>query len=173
MSEKETLFCPQCKQTLPKINFEQLPLDLRCRNCIPTQVAAVLYDERVKQAGQKLAQIFDGVESSKNLRPVERMIEGVYEAWGGPAIYCQDLVEYIKALTTGPKKNYSAAVTAMGKLLALHAKVDRMKMEDDWKHMEEEQIRDRLKVKLAQLAAEVAFGEQKPEILKGLMGGND
>jgi hypothetical protein len=167
--EGSTLFCPQCKQHWPKTNFECLPLDLRCNRCIPADTAMQLYDKRVQQAGQKLAQILDASESNKGLRPVERMLSRGYEAWGGEAAFMEDGINWIKSLADNPRTR-SLAVAAWGKILALHAKVDRMKLEDDWRQMDDETLRETLKMKILELGSEAIEDQAKDKTKKFLLG---
>jgi len=171
MADEDKLFCPQCKEWFPKTHFTCLPLDLRCNKCIPGEVAAVLYDQKVEKAGQVMSKIFDQNPANASLRPLERMINGAYDAWGGPGAFCNDVVKWMKDLGDTPRGK-SAAVSAAMKLMALHAKVDRMRLEDDWKQMDDQTLRDTLKVKMMALMAE-AQTEDAKKIAKNKLIGHD
>ncbi len=172
MSEPETLFCPQCKEQRPTTSFECLPLDLRCNRCIPADTAMALYDARVQQAGQKISQILDASGAGANLAPVERMLSQAYDRWGGAGAFMEDVVGWIKDLAASGRGK-GAAVNACMKMLALHAKVDRMKLEDDWRAMDDEQIRATLKVKMLALLSDGMLEDAKKSAVKGILGGND
>lgn len=170
--EPKKIFCPQCKEWFPETHFMGLPLDLRCNKCIPQDAAMALYDQKAQLAGQTMAKIFDSAESAKSLKPVERMVSQAYDSWGGPAAFMEDWVQYVKEMAQNPRTK-SAAVGAMNKILALHARVDRMKLEDDWKQMDDETLRATLKVKMLALMSEAAIEEGKKKGLDLLGGTND
>jgi hypothetical protein len=172
MSEEKKHFCPQCKEWHPLTHFNGLPLELRCNKCVPVEAAMLLYDEKVKLAGQKFAQTLDAAGTARSLKPLERMVQQTYDAWGGSAAFCEDVVSWIKDLaSTGRGKN--AAVQAAMKLLTLHAKVDRMRLEDDWKAMDDATLRETLKLKMLQLFAEAQAESTKKGFIEGVAGGND
>lgn len=166
---KKTRVCPQCGLEKAITTFECLPLDERCSHCIPADTARELYDKRVQQAGQKLAQILDANEASKGLKPLERMVSQAYDSWGGPAAFMEDGVTWIKDLAANPRTK-AAAVQAWHKLLTLHAKVDRMKLEDDWKQMDDETLRANLQLKLMALLAETETDKAKKDTIDKLTG---
>lgn len=164
------MICPQCNRDLPETNFECLPIDARCDRCIPQEKAMQMYDQRVQKAGTKLAKILDAAGSGKGLRPLERMVTQCYDAWGGSAAFCEDVVQWIKEMSM-QGRGKGMAINAAMKLLALHAKVDRMKLEDDWKQMDDATIRDTLKLRLMELMAEAAEESGKKEALDYLLEG--
>jgi hypothetical protein len=168
--EIKTLMCPACKQHWPVTSFECLPLDLRCNRCVPVESAMVLYDKRVQQAGHVVSQLLDANDTGKGLKPLERMVQGFYDAWGGPAALCDDMATWVKDLAATGKK--AQAVSALTKILNLHGKIDRMKLEDDWKMMDDETIRATLKVRLMEIVSEgVADNDsKKKEAMKRIMG---
>jgi hypothetical protein len=131
-----------------------------------------LYDDKVKLAGQKFSQVLDAAGKAKSLKPLERMVGQCYDAWGGSAAFCEDVVTWIKDLA-GSGRGKSMAVMAAMKLLTLHAKVDRMKLEDDWKAMDDATLRSTLKVKMLQLFAEAQADSGKKGFIEGVTGGND
>jgi len=169
---EEVRECPQCKSRRPLSAFEGLPVDARCNSCVTTGEAMQIYDQRVQMAGQKLSRILDANQAGKQLKPLERMISQCYDAWGGPAAFCEDVVGWIKDLAD-QGRGKGAAVNAATKLLALHAKVDRMKLEDDWKQMDDATIRDTLKLRLMELMAEAAEESGKKDALSYLLGQED
>lgn len=164
----ETLLCPACKRNLPVTAFAYLPVDERCHACVPRDQAMQLYDLKVKQAGQVVAQILDGQDSVKGLKPLERMVSLAYDAWGGEHAFMEDVITWIKDLSAH-QKNKGQAVNAAMKLLALHAKVDRMKFEDEWKQMDDEQLRNTLKMKMLELLAEAATDGARKEAVAALL----
>ena len=166
-------FCPQCKQQRPLTDFEALPLDLRCKACIPVDQALVLYDKRVQQAGNKLSQVLESAKATE-LRPLEQMLDGLYDAWGGAAPFCEDLVRWIneKADEVGGKGRRVAIDSAI-KLLQLHAKVDSLKIEEDWNQLSRDQIEERLRKKMMALWVEQNLPEEKANAIKHIMGGSD
>lgn len=162
--------CPQCQKDLPVTAFECLPLDLRCNRCIPMHQAMDLYDKRVQKAGHTLAQVLDQVGAATDLGPVERMLGRAYDSWGGEAAFMEDGVNWIKELADNPRSK-GMAVSAWLKLLYLHSKVDRMKLEDDWKSMEEDQIKARLKEKMTAMFAEITLEDAKAKGMRLLTEG--
>lgn len=171
-SEVKKIFCPQCKEWYPETHFMGLPLDLRCNKCIPQDAAMTVYDEKAKLAGQTMAKIFDANDKAKTLKPVERMVTQAYDSWGGAAAFMEDWVTYVKEMAANPRTK-PAAVSAMNKILALHAKVDRMKMEDDWKQMDDETLRSTLKLRMLELLSETAIEDGKKRGLDLLGGTSD
>jgi hypothetical protein len=169
MSELKTLMCPACKRVLPSTDFNYLPVDDRCSSCVPRDQAMALWDLKSKQAGQTMARILDSTDSYKTLKPLERMVSLAYDAWGGEAAFMEDAVTWIKELSEHPKTK-GQAVNALMKLLALHAKVDRMKFEDDWKHMDDQQLRDTLKMRMMALFAEASIEQAKEQGKNELLG---
>lgn len=167
----DTWKCPQCDKDLPTTSFECRPLDLRCNRCIPQDKALELYDQRVKQAGTKLSRILDASAGAKGLKPLERMVTQCYDAWGGSAAFCEDVVEWIKDLAS-QGRGKGAAVNAAMKLLALHGKVDRMKLEDDWKQMDDATIQASLKMRLRELMVEVELEDGKKDTMGLLLEGD-
>lgn len=165
----EKLFCPQCKEWFPKLNFGCLPLDIRCNRCIPTDVAMKLHDDRIKEAGHVVAQLFDANEAGRTLAPLERMVSQAYDAWGGSTAFCEDVVCWIKDLAeTGRGKG--AAVSAALKLLTLHAKVDRMRLDEDFKKMDDESLKAAMKLRIMQLFAETQEETVKQKAMKKILG---
>ncbi len=106
-----------------------------------------------------------------SLKPLERMVNLAYDSWGGPNAFMNDVVQWIKDLSVTPKGKSSALSNAM-KLLNLHAKVDRMKLEDNWKSMDDDTLRATLKIKLMALLTEAQTDEAKKKA-KGTLLGND
>jgi hypothetical protein len=164
--------CPQCKKELPLTSFRGLPLDQRCDDCIPEDVKWSLYDKRVQEAGQTVASILDASEHGMSLKPLERMVTLAYDAFGGPNVFMENVAQWMKDLSATPKGK-GAALNAAMKILNLHAKVDRMKLEDDWKQMDDTTLRATLKIKLMALLSE-AQTEQAKKIAKDqLLGGEE
>lgn len=164
--------CPQCRKELPQTSFAGLPLDERCRDCIPPDTAERLYDKRIQEAGHAVAQILDANEHGMSLKPLERMVNLAYDAWGGPNAFMTDVVTWIKDLAISPKGKGSALSNAM-KLLNLHAKVDRMKLEDNWKQMDDDTLRATLKIKLMALLTEAQLDQGKKEAKGKILGDMD
>lgn len=164
--------CPSCKKELPSVEFTGLPLDQRCRSCIPPEAAMSLYDKRVQEAGHTVAQILDANEHGMSLKPLERMVNLAYDSWGGPNAFMTDVVQWIKDLSVTPKGKSSALSNAM-KILNLHAKVDRMKLEDNWKQMDDDTLRATLKIKLMALLTEAQVDDAKRKAKDHLLGETD
>jgi hypothetical protein len=169
--EPKKIFCPQCKEWHPSTSFECLPLDLRCNKCVPTDVAMVLYDKRVQQAGQKISQIVDASEG-RGLRPLERLVDGIYDAWGGPQAFCDDAVAWAKDLAASGRGK-GAALSFMAKLLAIHAKVEKTRVEDDWNKLTKAEIKARLTLKLTAILADEESGPAKKNAIKKILGGDN
>ncbi len=162
----ENRTCPQCKGTYPLTDFEGLPQDVRCNRCIPRDEALKLYDRKVQAAGQKLTQIMDSAQGAKSLKPVERLLSEAYDAWGGPGAFAGDVVGWIKDLANmAGGKGKSAAVSASIKLLQLHARIDKMKVEDDWRKMDDATLRETIKIKMLALFAEATADDAKRDTL--------
>lgn len=169
MSDIEHMTCPQCGQSYPITSFGCLPLDKRCNRCIPVDMAMKLHDARVQEAGHVVAQLFDANDAGKGLKPLERMVSQVYDAWGGSAAFCEDVVEWIKDLAEQGRGKGSAVNAAM-KLLTLHAKVDRMRLDEDFKKMDDETLRASIKLKIVQLFAESQEDEVKKVAKDKILG---
>ncbi len=167
VSDEKKLFCPECKTWYPATHFECLPLDLRCNRCIPVEAAMVLYDKKKEKAGQIIAQILDGSEGEKSLRPVERMLVDAYEAFGGPKVFMEKVMGWINDLASNPRTK-PAAVNAAMKIISLHGKVDRNKMENDWRQMDTDTLRDALERKLRGILEEKAASAVKMAATKYL-----
>lgn len=168
-AEPKKVSCPQCKGWFPPTDFECLPFDVRCKRCVPVDVAYNLYDKRVQLAGQKVAQIVDAADGGKRLRPLERMIDGIYDAWGGPQALCEDAVSWAKDLAASGRGK-GIALGFISKLLAIHAKVEKTKVEDDWNQLTEKEIKARLVLKLAALQAEFDAPQAKKDAIKKILG---
>lgn len=176
MTEPEKLFCPQCKEWKEKASFTLLPLDLRCQGCVAlsSDQAMELYDKKVELAGQKISQLLDGVEHARSLKPLERMLDMFYDQYGGGHVFMGDVVTWIKQIADKPGgKGLSTAVAAAMKILQLHAKVDRMKIEEDWNQLSKEEIKTKLQLKMMAILAEAELPGVKKSAIKGLLGGND
>lgn len=171
MSNDDQLFCPQCKTWFPKTSFSCLPLDLRCNKCIPQDAALKLYDDKLKFAGQQIGKLMDASDAGKGLKPLERMVDGIYDAWGGVNAFCQDAAEWCKDLAQKGRKGQ--ALQFMAKVLAIHGKVDKLKIEDDWNKMTKEEIKQRLALKMAAILAESKLPGVKDQILRNLMDEKD
>lgn len=168
----EQLLCPTCGQWKDLSHFSGLPVDKRCLDCVPTDEAARIWDLRVAKAGQTFAQLMDASGKGSSLKPLERMVSGAYDAWGGPQAFCEDIVTWIKELAdTGRGKG--SAINAAMKLLTLHAKVDRMKLEDDWKQMDDDTLRATLKLRMLELFAEAQSEQNKKQIKDEVLGIQD
>ncbi len=131
-----------------------------------------LYDRRVQEAGHTVAQILDANEHGISLKPLERMVNLAYDSWGGPNAFMVDVVQWIKDLSATPRGKAAALSNAM-KILNLHAKVDRMKLEDDWKQMDDTTLRATLKIKLMALLSEAQTDEAKKKAKEHLLGTDD
>lgn len=164
--------CPACEQIFDLTSFEGLPLDERCRNCIPTDVAMALYDKRIQEAGHTMAQILDANDHGVSLKPLERMVSLAYDNWGGANAFMGDVVQWIRDLAITPKGKASALSNAM-KLLNLHAKVDRMRLDEDFKRMDDATLRETVKLKLMALFAEASIDDAKKKAKGQLLGGDD
>jgi len=161
--------CPACNKEKGQEHFHGMPLDLRCKDCIPADTAMLVYDKRVREAGQTVAAIFDANDQGVSVRPLETMVSLAYEAFGGPHIFMQNVVEWIKELGNNPRTKGVALVNAM-KLLNLHAKVDRMRLDEDFKRMDDETLRATLKIKLMALASEAMADEAKKGAIQSILG---
>lgn len=164
--------CPACKKEKEQAHFHGLPLDQRCVECIPTDTAMVLYDKRVQEAGQTVAAIFDANDQGVGLRPLETMVSLAYDAFGGPHVFMKNVVQWIEELGSNPRTKGAALTNAM-KLLGLHAKVDRMRLDEDFKRMDDETLRATLKIKLMALATEAMADEAKKSAVKSILDNDD
>lgn len=157
-------------------HFNGLPLELRCNKCVPADVAMAVYDDKVKLAGQKLAQALEGIGGKQNLQPLERLVRGFYDVWGGEKPFLEDVVSWTKDLGSNPRTKGSALGICM-KILALHSKVDRLKKEDDWKQMDDATLKATLTMRMMALMAEAEeegkIDSGKKGFLEGLTGTND
>lgn len=169
---QDSFKCTGCRKELPATSFAGLPLDTRCRDCIPPDTAMEIYDKRVQEAGHTVAQILDANEHGMSLKPLERMVNLAYDSWGGPNAFMTDVVQWIKDMAVNPKGKATALSNAM-KILNLHAKVDRMKLEDNWKTMDDDTLRATLKIKLMALLAEAQTDEGKKRAKDHLLGDDD
>lgn len=167
----EDRFCPGCKKKRASTSFEGLPLELRCNHCVDSDKMLQIKDLNIDLAGKKLGQVLDAAGKGMSLPPLETAVAGLYDVWGGPRGLFKDFYDWTQACAAS--KKYSAAINAVVNILKLHAKVDRMKMEDDWKSMTDEQVRDKLKQKVSALIAEISVEDAKGEFRKKLEGGDD
>lgn len=170
--EPEQVFCPACKTLRPKLDFECLPLDLRCKRCIPVDTAMELYDKRVQQAGQKIAQIVDSAGTARSLRPLERLLDGIYDSWGGVAVLCEDAVRWAKDMGENPRTK-GQALKFITNLLAIHAKVEKTKIDDDWNQMSKDEIKAKLTLRLTEIMMQSEAPAAKQAAIKQILGGND
>ncbi len=161
--------CPACQRERGTEFFHGIPLDQRCVECVPTGTAMELYDKRVIEAGQTVAAIFDANEAGVSVRPLETMITLAYDAFGGPHRFMKNVVQWIEELGANPKTKGVALVNAM-KLLNLHAKVDRMRLDEDFKRMDDETLRATIKAKAMALAVEAMSDEAKKKAFKNILG---
>jgi hypothetical protein len=168
MSDDKKIFCPQCKEWYDSTHFQCRPLDLRCDKCIPPEVRAILYDQRVQEAGKQVAAVVDAAGDARNLRPLERMIDGIYDAWGGPTALCEDAVSWAKDCAATGKKGI--ALSFISKLLAIHAKVEKTRVEDDWNQLSKAEIKARLTLKLTAILAESEAPQVKKDAIKKILG---
>lgn len=145
--------CPGCQQFKDSSEFNCRPSDQRCNVCLPADVAMVAFERNAELAGKKVAAIFDKVETAKSLGPVERLIQAGYEQWGGEQQFMHDWVACVKNLMDANK--HHAAAQNMMSFLKLHAKVDHMRMEDDWRNMDDDKVEARLKQRMATLMAKM------------------
>jgi len=171
MSDSEKLQCPGCLAWKPVIEFDGLPVgEKRCQACVPVDQAMRIQDLRVKKAGQVIAKLFDANEAGKGLRPLEQMVSQGYDAWGGPVAFMEDVVTWIKDMGDHPKTKPQAVQAAL-KLLGFHAKVDRMKLEDDWKQMDDETLKATLIVRMTELlSGSTPESLAKGAALKAILG---
>lgn len=126
-----------------------------------------LWDKRLDFAHRKMAQIFDASERSA-LEPLERVIKSTYDAWGGPSAFGEDLAEYIKRLADSNK--LPQAINAMLNVMKLHGKVDKMNQEEEWRAMDDENVKTALQMKLAQMMTEMLTSDEKSKMLQLLLG---
>lgn len=161
--------CPACKKDKGPEHFHGLPLDVRCKDCIPPDTAMAIYDKRVQEAGHTLSKILDANEQGISVKPLERMVSLAYESWGGPNVFMKDVVTWIQELGNNPKTKGVALVNAM-KLLNLHAKVDRMRLDEDFKRMDDDTLRESIKLKIMALFAEASNEEAKAKAMKSILG---
>lgn len=169
----KTRKCSQCGEWKPLTRFSCLPLDKRCDTCLPPSdpVAMQLWDKRLDLAQRKVAQIFDASEKAGELEPLERQVKSIYDAWGGPDAFSQDVVEWIKRMAD--QGAYAKAVNAAINVMKIHGRIDKMKQEDDWKAMDDENVKAALKLKLANLVAESMLEEEGQGILNMLVKNED
>lgn len=161
-----TRVCPQCKERKPLTYFGHLPADNRCESCIPEDVAHSKSQELIDKAHRKLAQILDANEKAVGLPALEQMLHGVYSAWGGVSTFCHDIKEGHDALVA--QKKYNQALNAQLGIMKLHARVDKMRQEDDWRQMDDDRLKESLQIQLMSLLAD----DEKLDTLTQLMKAN-
>lgn len=159
--------CPACKQFKELTHFSARPVDNRCDICLPPDQAMVAYDKKVQLAGNKWASMLSQAEKGTTLAPLERMLQAAYDEWGGTQSYVHDLVTWIKDLADCGKTN--AAVAHMMAMLKLHAKVDHMRLEDNWKQMDDATLKSTLQLKMMALMAEMDKESAKGETIDALL----
>lgn len=169
--EPKLVMCPQCKVKRPSTDFRNLPLDLRCHQCVPQAEAIALYDKNVQAAGKAVAQLFDATKGAIDLGPVEKMLTGFYGSWGGEHAFTEDVVRWIKNLGDNPRTR-AAAVSASMKILALHAKADKMKLDEDIARMDDDALQKDINMRLLALMAPGMTEDTKKAAMKYLLGGN-
>ncbi len=168
MIDEKKIFCPQCKEWYPTSHFNSLPLDLRCNKCLPIQATMALYDQKVALAGQKVAQVLSEAEVGKSLTSLARMVEGFYDEYGGAVPLLHDAAQWVKDLAATGKKDKALAFLA--KLFAIHAKVERTQVEEDWNNLTRAEIESRLAVKMAAIMAKYEAPELKKQAINKITG---
>lgn len=148
----KTQVCPQCNERKPLTHFELLPADCRCTACVPLDVHRAKSQELVDRAQRKLAQILDANAKSAGLPALEQLINGLYGAWGGVNTFCHDIKDGFDALVA--QKKYKQAVDVQLGVLKLHARVDKMRQEDDWRQMDDDRLKESLQLQLMNLLAD-------------------
>jgi hypothetical protein len=161
-----THLCYQCGERKPITHFNHLPADKRCATCIPTDVAHAKSQELIDLAHRKLAQILDANEKAVGLPALEQLIHGIYGAWGGVSTFCHDIKDSHDALVA--QKKYHQALNAQLDVMKLHARVDKMRQEDDWRQMDDERLKESLQIQLMSLLAD----DEKLDTLTQLMKAN-
>ena len=159
-----TRTCSACLEVKPTTHFDCLPADPRCRDCLPVDVARAKSQELIDLAHRKLAQIFDANEKDAGLPALETMIKSAYGAWGGTHTFCQDIKAGYDALVA--QKKYNAAVNVQMGLMKLHARVDKMKQEDDWRQMDDDRLKESLQIQLMHLLAVAALKKEVTDLMK-------
>lgn len=168
MSEDKKLFCPQCKEWYPVTHFNSLPLDLRCNKCLPIEATMALYDQKVALAGQKVAQVLDEAEVGRSLKPLARLVDGYYDAFGGANALCEAAAQWTKDLAATGKK--SQALSFVAKMMSIHAKVEKTQVEEDWNNLTKAEIKARLAMKMAAILAESEAPELKKAAIRKITG---
>lgn len=170
MTDEKKLFCPQCKEWFPVSHFNSLPLDLRCNKCLPLEVSMVLYDQKVALAGQKVANLLDGAEIGRSLKPLARLIDGFYDACGGANAVSEMCAQWVKDLAATGKKD--KALAFVSKVMSIHAKVEKTQVEEDWNNLTKTEIKARLAIKMAAILAEADSPEMKKAAIRKITGEN-
>ncbi len=125
------------------------------------------YDANVQLAGKKWAAVVDKVGKTTGLGPVERMLQSYYTEWGGEEQFAHDLVQCHKNLIDTNK--FHAAAQNMAAMLKLHAKIDRDRMEDNWRQMDDASVDQNLQKKMIALMAKMEADKAKRETIDGLI----
>jgi hypothetical protein len=160
--------CQACKQQKPLDHFTALPFDHRCNVCLPPDTdIAVLRDKQADEARRRLAAVTDSVERHQSLEPVERLLMGIYGAFGGSHVFCEYLAGGIKQLYE--IKKTPQAVAASINLLRLNSKVDKLKAEDDWRQMDDATLKEALRMKSLGILAELAIDDAQKAALAILL----
>lgn len=171
-NENKQHFCPQCKEWQPLTHFNALPLDLRCSKCIPITAALALYEDKVKLAGQKVCQLVDAADECRSLRSLSGMLEDFYDAWGGRMSLTADAVEWCKDLGSTPRGK-AHALSFLAKVLSIHSKVEKTKVDEDWNKLSKAEIKAKLTVLLTDILARSELPEAKQQAIQRLIGGQE
>jgi hypothetical protein len=147
-----TRTCPACNEIKPLTHFEFLPADHRCTACVPVDVTSVNRQKLIDLAQRKLAQIFDANERAVGLPALEQLLNGIYGAWGGVNSFCHDIKDNYDSLVE--QKKFNAAANVQLGVMKLHARVDKMKLEDDWRTMDDDRLKESLQLQLMHLMAD-------------------
>jgi hypothetical protein len=159
--------CPACQQFKDVTLFTARPVDERCDVCLPVDQAMVAMDKKVQLAHDKMAAIFDAVEKGQSLGPIERVLQAGYEAFGGEHQLMLKWAECVNNLMDTNK--YHAAAQNIMSFFKLHAKVDHMRMEDDWRNMDDAKVEATLQRKMKALMAKMERDEAETKTIEGLV----
>jgi hypothetical protein len=164
--------CPECKKHRSKLEFEFLPIDARCKHCIPDQDYYDLREECKLQAARNFAQIVDMANvAAPNAPSINEFLGHFYEEWGGGRMFVHDLAMQLKtAMQLRPGSD--AVIKNLLAIAKLTHSASSLQQQEDLARMSDEQIRERNKINALAVLSEVVQDDAKGKLLAELLRAN-
>lgn len=160
---QHTRICPQCNEERLVTEFEGLPVDKRCRECIPPYELPTLRERKLAAASTAFQNIIAKTRGKEPKIPhLNQLLAGLFNKWGGVEPFVSQYYSIIQQLA---ERSPSSAANHFKEIFKLFRDASKMQQVDDINQMNEAQTRREMQLGAFEIMAKLTVDQAHKELL--------